>query len=106
MSEPLFSVENAQKGDLDALTTHFAAVADEPLFVLTLDFPRTRDNVEKFLNQVLQSSYAGLVVAKQKRAIIGHCLVRSTDHPALRHVAKVSMAVSADARRQGVGQAL
>jgi ribosomal protein S18 acetylase RimI-like enzyme len=124
-----FHIEPVRSADLESLTAHMAEVADEPLFVLTLDFPRTRDQVERFMGQVLASPYVGLLVAKQEKqivapqaragtrddagrdtssrpSIVGHILIRSTDHPALRHVAKISMAVSEVARRQGVGEAL
>lgn len=106
MQAPVTQIELAQPQDLARLAVHFAEVADEPLFVLTSEFPRTLEQTEKFLGQVLASSYVGLVLAKQENKVVGHCLIRSTDHPALKHVAKISMAVSADARRQGVGEQL
>lgn len=99
-------IELAQPQDLARLAVHFAEVADEPLFVLTSEFPRTLEQTEKFLGQVLASNYVGLLLAKQENKVVGHCLIRSTDHAALKHVAKISMAVSADARRLGVGEAL
>ncbi len=96
----------AEAGDAPRLSVHFAEVADEPLFVLTSEFPRTLEMTERFLSQVLAAPYVALMVARQHGAIVGHCLVRSTDHPALRHVGKISMAVSEQARRQGIGEAL
>jgi RimJ/RimL family protein N-acetyltransferase len=99
-------IELAQPQDLARLAVHFAEVADEPLFVLTAEFPRTLETTEKFLAQVLASPYVGLELAKVENRVVGHCLIRSTDHPALKHVAKISMAVSKEARRKGVGELL
>jgi ribosomal protein S18 acetylase RimI-like enzyme len=106
MVAPQFLIESAQPTDVARLAVHFASVADEPLFVLTSEFPRTFEMTERFLAQVVQSPFVGLLLAKRDNLVLGHCLIRSTDHPALRHVAKISMAVSAEARRQGIGEAL
>jgi ribosomal protein S18 acetylase RimI-like enzyme len=92
--------------DTAKLAVHFAEVADEPLFVLTSEFPNNFEMTERFLAQVFSAPYVALMVAHFSDAIVGHCLVRSTDHPALKHVGKISMAVSEHARRQGAGEKL
>jgi ribosomal protein S18 acetylase RimI-like enzyme len=100
------TIRLVQASDTARLAVHFAEVADEPLFVLTTEFPRNVEMTERFLAQVLSVPYVALVIAKLDAAIVGHCLIRSTDHPSLKHVAKISMAVSEHARRRGIGEAL
>ncbi len=108
-----FSVRPVKPLDAESLAEHFAQVADEPLFVLTTAFPRTLEQTKQFMEQVLQTPQVNLLIAQSRgpdnagrELTIGHCLVRSTDHPALRHVAKISMAVGGLFRRAGVGEKL
>lgn len=100
------TIRLVQASDTPRLAVHFAEVADEPLFVLTSEFPRNVETTERFLQQVLSVPYVGLLIARIDFRVVGHCLIRSTDHQSLRHVAKISMAVSESARRKGIGQAL
>jgi len=101
-----FDVRPVQAADTASVAEHFLSVADEPLFVLTTAFPRTLEQTKQFLEQVQATAQVNLLIALQGTRCIGHCLVRSTDHAALRHVAKISMAVSTDFRRAGVGKRL
>jgi ribosomal protein S18 acetylase RimI-like enzyme len=101
-----FAVRPVQPADTASVAEHFLSVADEPLFVLTTAFPRTLEQTTQFLELVRATAHVNLLIATEGSKTIGHCLVRSTDHPALRHVAKISMAVSTDFRRSGVGKKL
>lgn len=99
-------VSVVRASDVLRLAEHFASVADEPLFVMTQSFPRSFEQTQEFVRQIEETQTATLLVARVATLVVGHCLVRASGLPALRHVGKISMAITPDFRRRGLGDAL
>lgn len=99
-------VSVVRPSDVLRLAEHFSTVAEEPLFVMTQSFPRSFEQTQEFVEQILESRSASLFVARVATLIVGHCLIRASDFMAMRHVGKVSLAVSPEFRRRGVGYQL
>jgi putative acetyltransferase len=105
-----FTVRPADPSDAEALVRLAEAVSSEPEgWLISVDGEwRSVGDERRYLKAVRRYPHAAVYVAERQEdgAIIGRLSLARDTHPASAHVADLGLMVAADARRQGVGQAL
>ena len=105
-----FRVRPAEPGDAEQLVRLARAVSAEPeAWLISADGEwRSVGDERRYLKAVRRYAHAAVYVAEREEdgAIIARLSLARDTHPASAHVADLGLMVAADARRQGVGQAL
>jgi putative acetyltransferase len=105
-----FAVRPAEPGDAEQLVRLAEAVSSEPegWLISTNGEWRSVGEERRYLKAIRRYPHAAVFVAEREGdgAIVGRLSLARDTHPASAHVADLGLMVAADARRQGVGQAL
>ncbi|MFN2589472.1 MAG: N-acetyltransferase family protein [Actinomycetota bacterium] len=106
-AEAAYIIRRSRPSDARQFVRLYRSVADERRFIRTERVTRGPLYYRKQLAKGWEADECSLVaVGTADGALIGHIGVAREEHPAVRHVASISMMVDADWRRRGVGAAL